>query len=164
MRVFALQDVTGNRLVKRQVGEAVLVVQSVDLQVDPELARNLAVDRSRAAVRRRRARFLFRRQPLHFHVRIDERVERARQLRANPRQALLDERHDFLARPCRLRELVSAILGERLHALADRAGREADALQDGVHLGMQLLSSRWPIACTSSGVMLVVVDALSAQR
>ena len=72
VRVFALPDVAGNRFVEGQVGEAVLAVQVGRPEVDPEPAGDLAVDRSGAAVRAGRAGLLLGRQPLHFHVRIDD--------------------------------------------------------------------------------------------
>src|SRR5690242_5491294 len=74
VRVFTLPDVARDRLVKRQVREAVLAVEIGRPQIDPEAARDLAVDRAGAAVRGRRAGLLFPGQPLHFHVGVHERV------------------------------------------------------------------------------------------
>ena len=70
------------------------------------------------------------------------------------------------ARPAvALGELVARVLRQRLHARADAALRVADALQDLVHPRVQLArSSRRPISWISSGDMVVVVDAFSAQR
>ena len=106
---------------KRQVGEAVLAVEARRPEVDPEPAGNLAVDRSRAAVRAGSAGLFFGRQPLHFHVRIDDLVERARHLRPDPVEAILNERHDLGAALVAFRELVVRILRQRLHPFADRA-------------------------------------------
>jgi hypothetical protein len=119
--------------VKRQIGERELAVQIGGAQVDPELSRNLAVDRSGAAVRRWRARLFFGRQPLHLHVGVDLGVEGTRQLRANPREAFLDERQDLGATLVAVCEFVFRILRDGLHALADRAW-VSQPLHDAVHL------------------------------
>ena len=97
MRVLALPDVAGDRLVEGQVREAVPAVQVRGAEVDPEPAGDLAVDRPGAAVCGRRARLLFGRQALHLHVRIHDRVERPRHLRADPRQPFVDEPQDLRA-------------------------------------------------------------------
>ena len=90
-----------------------------------------------SAVRRRRPRFLLGRQPLHFHLRVDERIERARQLRSDPFESILDEGHDLGTALLALGKPVARILVERSHPLTDRSLRVADALQDGVHFGVQ---------------------------
>src|SRR6185369_11542452 len=48
--IFALPDMARDRLVRREVGQAVFAVQAGIAKVDPELARDLAVDRAGAAV------------------------------------------------------------------------------------------------------------------
>ena len=92
-----------------------------------------------AAVRRRRPRFLLRRQPLHFHLRVDEGIERARQLRADPVEAILDEGHDLGTALIAFGKPVARILVERSHPLPDAPLRIADAFQDGLHFGVQPL-------------------------
>ena len=92
-----------------------------------------------AAIGAGRAGLLLGRQPLHFHVRIDDGVEGARHLRRDPVQAILDERHDLGAALVALRELVARVLGQRLHPVADRTLRVADLFQNRVHLPVQPL-------------------------
>ena len=137
MRVFALPDVARDRLVEREVGQAVLAVQLRRPQVDPVAPGDLAVDGTGAAVRAGRAGLFLRRQALHFHVRVHDGVERARHLRLDPVEPLVDERHDLGAARIAVREHVSRILRERLHPLADAALRVPDLLQDAVHLRVQ---------------------------
>jgi hypothetical protein len=144
VRVFALPDVTRDRLVERQVGQREPAVQVRRPQVDPEAAGDLAVDGTGAAVRRRRAGLLFGWQALHFHVRIDQGVERTRQLGPDPREPLLYERQDFGAAGVAFREPVFGIVGEGIHPLADRSTGEADSLHDRVHLRVELLELALP--------------------
>ena len=80
-------------------------------------------------------------------------------------EAIVDERHDLGAALVAFGELVARILRQRLHPLADGALRVADLLQDRVHLRRAAAAARCgPVSWTSSGDIVVVVDALSAQR
>src|SRR4030095_14597183 len=104
MHVLTLPDVTRDGFVEGQVGEAVFAVEFGCSQIDPEPAWNLAIDRSWPTVSAGSSRFFFRRQSLHFHIRMDCPVEGARHLRANPLQAFLNERHDLGAACIALRK------------------------------------------------------------
>ena len=137
--IFALPHVAGDRLVRGEVGQAVLAVQVGIAQVDPELAGNLAVDRTRAAVSRRSAGLLLGRHALHFQMpgtsTPNARGSTARMIA----QPLLDIGHDLGAALVAFAELVLRVLGERLHPVADRALRVAEALEDRVHSALQFL-------------------------
>ena len=108
-------------------------------EVDPHPAGDLAIDRSGAAVRRRSTRLFLGRQSLHFHVRVHDRVERARHLCANPGEAVVDEGHDPGAALVAFGELVPGVVRQRLHSFAHGARREAALLQDRIHLRVEPL-------------------------
>ena len=69
----------------------------------------------------------------------DDGVERARHLRPDPVEAILNERHDLGAALVPFRKLVFRVLRQRLHPFGDRPSRVADPLQDFVHLRVQAL-------------------------
>src|SRR4029079_1192412 len=121
VRIFALPDVARDRFVRGEVRKAVLAVQVGRAEIDPELARNLAVDRTRAAIGRRRSGLLLGRHALHFEVAGHHRVERTRQLSPDECDPLLDIGLDLVAALFALAELEARILRQRLHALADGA-------------------------------------------
>ena len=140
MRVLTLPDVAGNGFMKCQVGQAVACfVQIRRSEIDPEAAGRLAVDRARAAVCARSAGLLLGRQTPDLHVRIDECLERARQLRPDPLEAVLNERHDLGAALVAFRKLVLRVLRQCLHPFAYGSLRVASPFQDLVHLRVQAL-------------------------
>jgi hypothetical protein len=130
--------VAGDRFVRREVRQAVSAVEVGGPEVDPEFARNLAVDRAGAAIGAWRSRLLFGRHPLHFQMAGHHGVERPRQDRADLGKALLDIGHDLRPALVTLAELVTRILGQSLHSLANAALRVAYRFQDRVHAPLQL--------------------------
>ena len=87
VRIFALPDVAGDRLVVGEVGQVVLAVQVGGAQVDPEFAGDRAVDRTGAAIGAGRAGLFLGRQAPHFEIAADQGAEGARQLGADDRAA-----------------------------------------------------------------------------
>src|SRR5690606_14936948 len=126
LRVLALPDVSRNRLVVGEVGQAVAAVQVGGAQVDPELAGDRAVDRAGPAVRGRRTGLFLGRQAAYLDVAAHERVERLWQTTADVGEAIVDEGENLLAARVAVGELVSRVRRQRLHPLADRALRVAD--------------------------------------
>src|SRR6478752_1814793 len=68
----------------------------------------------------------------------DHRVERARKLRTDQRDPLIDVSLDLLAALVALAELEARIFRKRLHPLANRSLRVSQRLQDRVHPPLQL--------------------------
>ena len=121
------------------VGNVELAVQVGGAQIDPESCRGSC---RRSSPRRHKRSGApgssDRRQAPHFEIGAHHRVERARHLRADPGDALLDERHDLGAARIALGELEARVLAQRGHALADRALGVAEAAQDRVHPRLDL--------------------------
>ena len=108
-------------------------------KVDPELARDLAVDRPGTAIGRGRAGLLLRRHAPDLEMSRHEHRKCPRQHGPDLRQPLLDIGHDLGAALVAFAELVTRVFGERLHALPDRPLRVADRAEDRVHSRLQLI-------------------------
>ena len=106
-------------------------------EVDPELARHLAVDAAGSTVCARRSRLDFRRHALDLEVARHQRREGARQPRADVSHPVLEQRHDARAARVVIGKLEARILAERRHALAHSALGQALPLEDRVHLGLE---------------------------
>src|SRR5436309_14755896 len=100
----------GDRFMKCQIRQAVLAVQTCRAKVDPESSGNLAVDRSRAAIRGRRAGLFFGRKAFHLHVRIYDLIKSVRHLRSHPVESALNESHDLGPPLVAFGELITPIL------------------------------------------------------